>query len=202
MDLQKAKQVFRRNGGFLRASEALSAGISPRTLYQMRIQGVISQISRGLFRLSDFPFPDNLDLIAVTLRVPNSVISLISALSFYQLTTEIPHFVYIALQGPGTAKTATPKLDFPPLRAFRFSGHSFSQGIALHNFGGVSVKIYDPSKTIADCFKFPYKLGLDVAIEALKLYRYSPFFNTNLLHHYSKICRVDKVISPFLQVLL
>src|SRR5205807_1869515 len=126
-------------------------------------------------------------------------ICLISALSFFELTTEIPHEVYIALPGPGTAKARQPHLDYPPVRVFRFSGAAFSEGIETHIVDGVGIKIYSPAKTIADCFKFRNKIGLDVALEALKLYRRKKEFQMRTLLYYARICRVEKIMTPYLE---
>ena len=127
---------------------------------------------------------------------------MISALSFHNLTTQIPHKVYLALPGPG-AIVSTPK-DYknPPIKVFRFSGNSFSKGIEFYKEGKTTIKVYNPAKTIADCFKFRNKIGLDVALEALKLYRSSKSFDINLLTYYSKICRVQNIIKPYLEAFL
>lgn len=177
-------------------------GIKPHKIYSLRNKQKLILISRGLYRLADIGAIENYDLIVVAKRIPQAVVCLISALSFHNLTMEIPHKVSVALLGPG-AIVATPK-DFsnPPIKVFRFSGKAFSEGIETHKEGKTPVKVYNPAKTIADCFKFRSRIGLDVAIEALKLYCKSKYFNTNTLSYYSKICRVEKVIKPYLEVIL
>lgn len=203
--LDKEKDILkkvRRNNGILRLSQAQALGIEPHEIYTLRDKNKLIPISRGLYRLADINVTENYDLIVVAKRIPQAVVCLISALSFHNLTTEIPHKVYVALPGPG-AIVATPK-DYknPPIKVFRFSGKAFSEGIETHKQGKISIKVYSPAKTIADCFKFRNRIGLDVAIEALKLYCKSNNFNVSLLTYYSKICRVEKIIKPYLETIL
>lgn len=122
MTFDKAKALFRRHGGLLRTSEALRLGIHPRTLYAMRDEGVLEQLSRGLYRLAELPPLGAPDLVAVARKVPTAVICLISALAFHELTVQIPHTVYIAL----ARGTEPPRLDYPPVRIFWFTGDAFA----------------------------------------------------------------------------
>jgi len=192
------KQVFTRQGGVLRASEAIGFGIHPRTLYAMRDAGELEQLSRGLYRLADLPPLGNPDLVAVALKVPNGVICLISALAYHELTTQIPHEVYLAL--PRGAEP--PRLDYPPVRTLWFTGEAFTEGIVAHKVDGVPVRIYDVEKTLADCFKYRNKVGLDTAVEALKRYVANRRVKIDRLMAYARICRVEKVIRPYLEALL
>jgi predicted transcriptional regulator of viral defense system len=195
---EDAVTLFRRHGGILRTAEALRLGIHPRTLYAMRDSGVLERLSRGLYRLADLPPLSNPDLATVALRVPQAVVCLISALAFHELTTQIPHVVDIALHG----RAARPRLDYPPVRVFWFSGPAWSEGVENHPVDDVSVRIYGPEKSVADSFKYRRKIGLDIALEALKLYRQRPGFDVNLLLHYARICRVENVMRPYLEALL
>jgi predicted transcriptional regulator of viral defense system len=136
----------------------------PRTLYAMRDSGFLEQIARGLYRLADMPALGNPDLVSVALKVQGGVICLISALAFHEVTTQIPHEVYVALK----RGVRTPRLGYPPLRIFRFSGKAFTEGVEAHEIDGVSVRIYSPEKTLADCFKYRNKIGMDTALEALQ----------------------------------
>jgi predicted transcriptional regulator of viral defense system len=188
--------VFEESGGVLRTSEFLKLGYHPRTLYQMRESGEVIELSRGVFRLASLPELENSDLIAVSRRVPNGVICLISALSFYNLTTEIPHEIYVAII-KGKEK---PNLDYPPTRFFNFSEETFSIGIEEHNLDGTLVKIYSPEKTIADCFKFRNKIGLDVVIEGLKMCLAKKGSRAKILE-FSRICRVENIIRPYLEAI-
>ncbi|MGE0133444.1 MAG: type IV toxin-antitoxin system AbiEi family antitoxin domain-containing protein [Blastocatellales bacterium] len=195
--LETAETLFRKQGGMLRASEAIALGIHPRTLYRLRDEDRLVMVSRGLYRLADLPELSDPDLVSVATRIPQAVVCLVSALAFHEITTEIPHEVSIAL--PRTVKR--PRLDYPPLRVFWFSGAALTEGIEEHKIDGVAVKIYGPEKTVADCFKFRNKIGLDVAIEALKLCRARVGSTPRKLLHYARICRVERVMRPYLEAL-
>jgi predicted transcriptional regulator of viral defense system len=195
---QKAVELFREQGGMLRTSEVLRLGIHPRTLYALRDAGVLEQLSRGLYRLSEMPPLAYPDLVTVALRVPQAVICLLSALDFHELTTQIPHAVHIALK----SKAGAPRIDYPPLRVFWFSGSAWSEGSESHKLDDVLVRMYSPAKSVADVFKYRNKIGLDVALEALRLYRRHPAFDVGELMGYARICRVENVIRPYLEALL
>jgi len=194
----KAAEIFKEHGGILRTSEALNAGIHPDTLYVMRDFEILEVVSRGVFRLADGTPLSNPDLVPIAKRLPEAVICLISALSFHDITTQIPHEVHIALKR-GAEK---PRLEFPPLKTYRFSGGSFTEGIENHEIDGVSMRIYTPEKTIADCFKFRNRIGLDVAIEAIRFYRERRKLKVNDLMRFADICRVKKIITPYLEAIL
>lgn len=195
-DNSVTKTAFEQKGGILRTNEILKLGIHPRRLYQMRENGELIEMSRGVFRLAELPELENSDLIAVNKRVPKGVICLISALSFHQLTNEIPHQVYLALPR-GKEKV---KIDYPPTRVFHFSDATFSIGVEEHFLEGNLIKVYAPEKTIADCFKFRNKIGLDVALEALKMCLAKKGSRAKILD-FAGICRVEKVIKPYLEAL-
>jgi len=196
--VKAAITIFKRHGGTLRTSEALRLGIHPRTLYILRESGQIRQLSRGLYRLADLPPVSNPDLVIVARRLPHAVICLISALAFHELTTQVPHVVDIAL--PRGAER--PSVDYPPLRVVWFSGPAWSEGVETHALDGAPVHIYSAAKSIADCFKYRNKTGLDVAIEALKFYRQRRDFDANALTKYARICRVERVMQPYLEAML
>jgi predicted transcriptional regulator of viral defense system len=195
---RKAVVVFRGHGGLLKTTDALHAGIHPRTLYAMRDAGFLEQLSRGLYRLAEMPALGNPDLVSVALKVPGGVICLISALSFHEITTQIPHEVYVALERGARA----PRLDYPPLRVFRFTGKAFTEGVEDHEIDGVSARIYSPEKTLADCFKYRNKIGLDTALEALRLYRQRKPIKVEALIEFARICRVERVMRPYLEAVL
>ena len=195
---EKAKRIFREHDGILRASDAIRKRIHPRTLYEMRDKGIVEVLSRGLYRLADLRPLSNQDLITVALRIPNGVVCLISALAFHDITTQVPHEVYIAVE----RISRPPKVDYPPVRVFRFTGGAFKTGIESHDTEGVPLRVYSPEKTIADCFKYRNKIGLDTAIEALRLYRERKHFKINDLMRFGGVCRVEKVMRPYLEALL
>jgi predicted transcriptional regulator of viral defense system len=170
-------------------------GIHPRTLYKLRDSGDIEKVSRGLFKLSSIETISEPDITTVALKYPNAVICLISALSYYKITTQIPHMVYIAL----SKGAETPRIDYPPISVHRFSNESFSAGIQEEKVDGIKINIYSPEKTIADCFKFRNKIGLDTAIEALKLYKKNLKPDVNKLIEYAKICHIFNFMKPYLE---
>jgi predicted transcriptional regulator of viral defense system len=131
------------------------------------------------------------------MKIPKGVICLISALSYHEITTEIPHQIYVAL--PRGAEP--PRLDYPPLRIFWFSGPAFDEGIEDHVVDGIPVRVYSPEKTIADCFKYRNKIGLDVVLEALKFYRQRKRFKVDELMRYARVCRVEKIIYPYVEAI-
>lgn len=190
--------VFRKFGGLLRMSEALEQGISRYMLYTLRDKGVIEQVSRGVYRLAELPPISNPDLVTVASRYPNAVICLISALSFHHITTQIPHDISIAVP----RDTRSPSLEYPPILVHRFSDQAYQAGIQLYKIDGVAVKVYNPEKTLADCFKFRNKIGIDVALEALKLYRNWKSFDFDKILEYAKICRVEKVMQPYMEAII
>lgn len=195
---QKAIELFREHGGMLRTSEAQRLGIHPRTLYALRDAGVLEPLSWGLYRLTEMPPLTHPDLIIVSQRAPRAVICLLSALAFHELTTQIPHAIHIALE----SKAEPPRLDYPPLRVFWFSGPAWSEGIETHRLDGVPVRVYSPAKSVADAFKYRNKIGLDVALEALRLFRQHPAFDVGELLRYARVCRVENVIRPYLEAML
>lgn len=195
---EKAKKIFRNRGGMLKTGEALSAGIHPRTLYEMHRSGILEQLTRGVYRLADLPALDNPGLVSVSLRISNGVICLISALAYHELTTQVPHEIYVALE----RGTEPPRLNHPPIRIFWFSGEAFTLGVQTYKIDGVPVHIYNPEKTIADCFKYRNKIGLDTAIEALKLYRARKRFKPEYLRQIARVCRVEKIIRPYIEAML
>ena len=194
----KALLFIKKQGGTIRTAEALKGGIHPRVFYFLRDHGQIEQVSRGIYRLAELPPIANPDLVAVALRVPRSVICLVSALAFHHLTTQIPHRVAVALP----RGMETPRVDFPPLSVHRFAGPAYEAGIENHEIDGVEVRVYSPEKTIADCFKFRNKLGMDIVLEALRLYKEQQPFKVEELLHFARTCRVSKVMKPYLEVLL
>jgi predicted transcriptional regulator of viral defense system len=196
--MHQAVELFRQHGGILRTSEALTLGVHPRTLYSLRDAGVLEQLERGLYRLAELPPLTNPDLVTVALKVPQGVICLVSALAFYELTTQVPHFVDLALE----QGSKPPRLEFPPLRLYWFSGAAWREGVETHEIDGVPVRMYSPAKSVADAFKMRNRIGLDVAIEALKAYRSGPAFNASELLHYARVCRVERVMKPYLEAIL
>jgi predicted transcriptional regulator of viral defense system len=182
----------------MRTQEALGAGIHPRTLYALRDAGVLERLTRGVYRLAAATPLGNPDLVTVALRAPDSVICLVSALAFHELTTQIPHEVCVAI--PRGAEP--PHLDHPPLRTFWFTGKAFTEGIESHRLDGMTIRIYNREKTLADCFKYRNKIGLDTTLEALRLYRQQRRVNVESLMRFAEVCRVASVMRPYLEATL
>lgn len=191
----KAMRLIKAKGGMVRTAEAIKTGIHSRTLGQLRDDGVLEQVSRGIYRLAGQPPISNPDLVTVAVRVPSAVVCLISALAYHEMTTQVPHAVSIALKEGAEA----PRLDYPPITVHRFSGSTLNAGIEEHRLDGVTVRIYSPEKTLADAFKFRHKIGMDVVLEALKLYKARKTFNLGELLKYARICRVENVMRPYLE---
>jgi len=195
---KRAVAVFRGHGGMLHASAAVEYGIHPRTLYEMRDCKEIVQVSRGVYRLASLPALGNPDLVSVAVRAPRGVVCLISALAFHEITTQISREVHIAIP----RDTKGPRLEYPPIRVFVFSGKAYTEGIETRQLDGVPVKIYSPEKTLADCFKYRNKIGMDTAIEAVRLYRQRRPVKVAEIMRYARICRITRVIQPYLESLL
>jgi predicted transcriptional regulator of viral defense system len=192
-----ALATFKKNSGRLRTSQAIRLGIAPRTLYALRDSGQIEEVTRGVFRLPTMKPYENADLFQVALRIPRGIICLISALAFHNLTTQIPHNVYVAL--PRGAEK--PRLDYPPLRLVWFSGAAYSAGVETHTLDGQAIRMYSREKTIADCFKYRNKIGLNIALEALKD-GLGQGCKPETLLEFARIDRVEKTMRPYLEALL
>jgi predicted transcriptional regulator of viral defense system len=194
---QVALDLFRQQGGTLATRDALRLGIHPRTLYALRDSGALEQLSRGLYRLADLPPLSHPDLVVVARKLPQAVICLVSALAFHGLTTQIPHTVDVALR----SKSRRPALRYPPLRIFWFSGPAWSEGVEVHAMDGTPVRLYGPEKSIADAFKYRRKLGMDIALEALRLYCGRSDRQVDALLRHARICRVEEIMRPYLESL-
>jgi len=188
--------VIKNHGGIIRTSEALKAKIHPRTIYKLRDTGLIEELSRGVYKLSDVEISQP-DLVTVATRIPDGVICLVSALSFHGITTQIPHQVFVAVkQG-----ARSPTLDFPPISIHRFSSESLSAGVEIHKIDKVQVKIYSVEKTLVDCFKFRNKIGVDVFLEALKFYKSRKKVKVKQILDFANVCSVETVMRPYIETL-
>jgi predicted transcriptional regulator of viral defense system len=196
-DTKKAINIFKVHGGLMRSSEAFREGIKQSTFYKMAQTSTTITIGRGLYQLSGYIPPDP-DLVIVSKAIPKGVICLVSALSFYGITNQIPKKVYVAL--PKGAEE--PRLVFPPVKTFRFSEKTYSPGIQTVRLQKNKIRIYSKEKTIADCFKFRNKIGTDLVVDALKKAIRQKDFDINKLMRFASICRVSKIIHPYLETLL
>jgi len=196
--IKSAITIIDQNKGMIRMAAAVRAGIHRNTIRRMVERAILVRESRGLYRLADAPYPGNPDLVNVTAKIPKGVICLISALALHDLTTQIPHEVYVAISRNATP----PRIDYPPVRSFRFSKRAFTEGVQRIKLDGFEVSVYCREKTIADCFKFRNQIGLDTVIEAIKFYKAQPKRNVAKLMEYAAVCRVSKPIRPYLESIL
>jgi len=194
--MESALRVFKKNK-VMRSTQIFAQGIQPRTLYQMRDDGLLVQEGRGLYRLADEQIWRDPDLALVSLRIPKGVICLISALYFHQVTTQIPHEVYVALP----KDSEKPRIQHPPTRFFRISPEPFKAGIEKYTIDNVDVKVYSVAKTIADCFKFRNKIGMDVALEALQEGLRQKRCAPEQILRFARINRVERIMLPYLEAL-
>ena len=186
-----------RKAGIARTGELEKHGISRTELRRLRERGIVERVGRGLYTLPSAVLTERHSLAEAARRVPGGVICLLSALRFHDLTTQNPFEVWMAID----RKAWRPKGGSVRLRLVHLSGGSFEAGVEDHNVAGVSVRIFSAAKTVADCFKFRNKVGLDVAVEALRAYRRAHPKQLNQLWHFAEIDRVARVIRPYLEAL-
>lgn len=179
-------------------SEAIAIGIHRRELYALRDKGDLEVVSRGLYRLVEMPEPSMPDFIPVAKKIPSGVICLISALAFHEITTQIPHFVYVALP----SQAHKPAIAYPPMRYFWYTEKLLKTGVLEHSIDGCTFKIFDAEKTLIDCVKFRNKIGMDVVLEALKMYWQSRKTNLDKLFDYAKLFRVEKILKPIMETIV
>lgn len=181
--------------GILRPRDLVRHGISPSYLARLYHRGYVEKIGRGLYTLPKREFGEDYSLAQASKQLPNGVICLLTALRFHKLTTQIPHEVWIAIN----SKARHPVNDTIRLRLVWLSGKVLTSGVDKHRVDGVEVRIFNPAKTVADCFKFRNKIGIDVAIEALRDCRSQKKCTIRELLKFARICRVEHVIKPYLE---
>jgi predicted transcriptional regulator of viral defense system len=192
-----AQQVLEmaRHEGLLLASDVSRRGI-PRTYLQRLVRaGLLVRSGRGLYRASAADLSEHHSLAEAAARVPRGVVCLLSALRFHGLTTQNPVEIWMAVDH----KAWRPRPGYPPLRLVFLSSRTLALGVETHRISGVSVPVYSAARTVADCFKFRHKLGVDVALEALRDYRARHRGGMETLERYAKVCRVQRVMRPYLE---
>ncbi|HEY7895813.1 MAG TPA: type IV toxin-antitoxin system AbiEi family antitoxin domain-containing protein [Gemmatimonadaceae bacterium] len=185
----------RRNG--LTAHELSKAGIHRQILSRLVASGELERIARGLYRLPQQSVTEHHGLAIAAASAPNGVICLLSALQYHDIGTQLPSEIWIAID----RRARRPALRYPPLHVVRYSGAALSAGVERHAIEGRPVKIYNVAKTLADCFKYRNKIGLDVAMEALREAWRARRITMDELDRYAKICRVERVMRPYLESL-
>ncbi len=183
-------------------------GVTPRALAATRIHrqvlsrlvaaGEVERIARGIYRVSEHPITEHHGLAVASAAVPHAVVCLLSALQFLGIGTQLPSEVWIAID----RRARRPALKYPPLHIVRYSGAALTEGIETHRLEGQQVQVYNVAKTLADCFKYRNKIGLDVALEALREAWRARRFTMAELDRYAGICRVQRVMRPYLEALV
>ncbi len=187
-----------RRLGILRPCELEQRGIHRNRLYRLVEEGLVVRMARGLFVAASHPVSAEHCLALVAKRVPSAVFCLLTALRFHALTTQSPAEVWIAL----SEKARRPRLGYPRLSVARFSGKALTEGIERHRLEGVEIKVYSPAKTVADCFKYRNKVGIDVAVEALRDFTRQYRGGGKELSYYAHICRMSRVMQPYLDAII
>jgi predicted transcriptional regulator of viral defense system len=199
MALSKAEQVARlvRKAGVFRPRELDRVGIPRQYLRQAKDRGLVHRVARGLYVAEGSRVTEHHTLVEAAKRVPHGVVCLLSALRFHGLTTQSPHEVWMAI----AHKARRPRVDYPPMRIVHFSGEALSYGVTEKKIEGVIVRVFDPAKTVADCFKFRNKIGLDVALEALRDCYRQRKATMDEIFIAARVCRVARIMQPYLESL-
>jgi predicted transcriptional regulator of viral defense system len=181
--------------GLLRASD-LDAIHAPRVvLTRLTAAGLLEKVERGLYRLPDAQVSEFESLATIATKVPQAVFCLLTALQFHELTTQLPRQLWIAMP----RGSHPPRIDYPPLKMVQFTGEAYTAGVEEVVRDGVKLRVYGVAKTVADCFKHRNKIGLDVALEALKDARSRNRASVDEIWRYAKVCRVANVMRPYLE---
>ena len=189
---------FVQKAGILRASDLVPLGIPRKYLGRLCAAGVLVRVGHGLYMTSAVPETVHLGLVQAAKLVPKGVVCLLSALRFHEIGTQLPHEVWVALD----RKAARPRVAASMrIRIVRFSGKALVEGVEVHEIEGVPVHVYNPAKTVADCFKYRNKIGLDVALEALREVLRQRKCTSDELWRYAGICRVSTVMRPYLEAM-
>lgn len=188
-------QTLLRRTGTARSRELVAAGITRMQLSRMVASGQLVRVARGLYTMPGHQSSEHSALVTVSKRAPGVLFCLLTALRIHELTTQAPFEVWIAIGN----KEHPPRLDYPPLRTVRFSASALSSGVETLEIDGTQVRVTNVAKTVADCFKFRNKIGLDVAMEALREARRSKKASADELWRYAKINRVANVMRPYLE---
>jgi predicted transcriptional regulator of viral defense system len=187
-----------RRKGLVRAADLARLRVSREILPRLHRAGRLERLGRGLYGLRDRRTTLQHSLAEAAKKVPNGVVCLLSALSFHQLTTQAPFEVWMAIDHKARLPKPGPGLAF---RFHRFSGKALTAGVERHVVDGVPVRVYGIAKTVADCFKYRNKIGLDVALEALREAYRARKATPEDLHRYARICRVENVMRPYMEAL-
>lgn len=195
---KKIIKIFKTHNGYARSKDILAEGIHPRDIKSILDKGIVIKVKNGLYRLSDTPVISNQSFIDLACAVPEGVICLLSALSYYEMTTFNPSIISMAIH----RKSWRPKIEYPPVEFYYFSKKQFEAGIDKINIRGYKVSIYCREKTICDCFRYRNKLGIDIAKEGLSEYLRRKDRNLERLLKYAEICRVKKLMEIWINAMI
>lgn len=180
----------------VRGRDLEKIGVPRNYLGRLESRGVLQKIDRGLYEVVGLTPSEHMSLLEVGSRVPKGVICLLSALRFHEIGTQMPSEVWIAID----QKARPPKIEYPPIRVVRVSGEALRFGVQEHEVQGGTIRVYSPAKTVADCFKFRNKIGMDVALEALRECRRQNKATVDELWQAAKVCRVANVMRPYMEM--
>ena len=190
--LEEAKKA-----GTLRAQDLDHLNIPRVILTRLVKSGQLERVARGLYRLPEFSVSEKEAMVNIALKAPKAVFCLLSALQFHELTTQIPRQVWIGMP----RGSHSPKIDYPPIKMVQYSGLAYSEGIERHTIDQVELRIYNSAKTVIDCFKHRNKIGLDIALEALREVLKQKKATRDELFYYAKLMRVKNIIQPYLEAM-
>lgn len=191
---QRIRKLFKSSGS-LRSRELVAAGISRSQISRMVATARLERVTRGLYSMPEHPSNELSTLATIAKRAPRVVFCLLTALRFHHLTSQAPFEVWIAVSN----KDYPPRLDYPPLRTLRFSGKALTEGVETHTVLGTKIQVTSVAKTVADCFKFRNKVGVDVALEALREAHRTKTASADDLWKFAKIDRVSNIMRPYLE---
>lgn len=194
---EKTLKLARRREG-VTAREIAAAGIHRQVLTRLVEAGQLERVVRGVYRRPEGSFTEHHGLVLASAAVPHGTIALLSALQFHGIGTQLPSEVWIAID----RRARRPALKYPPLRVVRYMGTALTEGVESHRVEGHMVRVYNVAKTLADCFKYRNKIGIDVALEALRDAWRARRFTMDELDHYARVCRVQRVMRPYLEALV
>lgn len=183
--------------GVIRPRDLSAHNIPREYLARLHAKGLLDRPARGVYVPTDVELGEHQSLVEASKRISHGIICLLSALRFHDLTTQAPFEVWMAI----SIKARLPRMDYPPIRFVRFSGLALTSGIENHTIQGVPVRVTSPARTVADCFKYRNKIGLDVALEALRDCWRKKKASMDQLHGAAKICRMANVMRPYLESL-
>ena len=189
---------FLMQRGAMRRVELSEVGVHPETLTRLVADGTLTRVARGVYQLADAEIAASHDLAVIAKLIPKGVISLVSALQFHELTHHMPSRVWVAIN----TKARKPKLEYPPTRIVRFGERALSLGVQIHTIDRVPVPIFDPAKTVVDCFRFRRLVGLDVSLEGLHNVVRSGKAKPSELVGYAREIRIWSVLRPYLEAVV